>query len=33
MSIEIAEFEMPHVVAVVLWLAGVVVAILRKLVS
>ena len=33
MSIEIAEFEIPYVVAVVLWLTGVVVAILRKLVS
>jgi hypothetical protein len=33
MSAEIAEFEMPHVLAVVLWLAGVVVIILRKLVS
>jgi hypothetical protein len=33
MSTEIAEYEMPHLVAAVLWLAGVVVAILRKLVS
>jgi len=30
---EIAELEMPHLLAAVLWLVGVVVAILRKLVS
>jgi len=30
---EIAELEMPHLVAAALWLVGVVVAILRKLVS